>query len=43
LLIAFTEAGGVLVAACCLLLFTLIGSNLIERIGWLKPVVGSRL
>lgn len=36
-------AGGVLLAACCLLLFTLIGSNLIERIGWLKPVAGVAL
>src|SRR2546427_10171950 len=33
-------AGGVLLAAACLLVFTLIGSNLIERIGWLKPVAG---
>src|SRR5207245_11355403 len=33
-------AGGVLLAACCLLLFTLIGSNLIERLNWLKPVAG---
>ena len=33
-------AGGVLLAAGCLLLFTLIGSNLIERISWLKPVAG---
>jgi predicted tellurium resistance membrane protein TerC len=33
-------AGGVLLAAGCLLLFTLIGSNLIERINWLKPVAG---
>ena len=36
-------AGGVLLAACCLLLFTLIGSNLIERICWLKPVAGVAL
>jgi predicted tellurium resistance membrane protein TerC len=36
-------AGGVLLAAGCLLLFTLIGSNLIERIGWLKPVAGLAL
>ncbi len=36
-------AGGVLLAACCLLLFTLIGSNLIERISWLKPVAGLAL
>jgi len=36
-------AGGVLLAACCLLLFTVIGSNLIERISWLKPVAGLAL
>jgi predicted tellurium resistance membrane protein TerC len=36
-------AGGVLLAACCLLLFTLIGSNVIERVGWLKPVAGLAL
>jgi len=36
-------AGGVLLAAACLLLFTLIGSNLIERIAWLKPVAGGAL
>ena len=36
-------AGGVLLAAACLLLVTLIGSNLIERIGWLKPVAGGAL
>jgi len=36
-------AGGVLLAACCLLLFTFIGSNLIERITWLKPVAGAAL
>ena len=36
-------AGGVLLAAGCLLLFTLIGSNLIDRIGWLKPVAGVAL
>jgi predicted tellurium resistance membrane protein TerC len=36
-------AGGVLLAACCLLLFTLIGSNVIERISWLKPVAGLAL
>lgn len=36
-------AGGVLLAAACLLIFTLIGSNLIERIGWLKPVAGLAL
>ena len=33
-------AGGVLLAAGCLLVFTLIGSNLIDRIAWLKPVAG---
>jgi predicted tellurium resistance membrane protein TerC len=36
-------AGGVLLAACCLLLFTFVGSSLIERIGWLKPVAGLAL
>jgi predicted tellurium resistance membrane protein TerC len=36
-------AGGVLLAACCLLLFTLVGSSLIERIGWLKPIAGLAL
>ena len=36
-------AGGVMLAAICLLLFTLVGSNLIERIGWLKPVAGLAL
>ena len=33
-------AGGVLVAAVCLFTFTLIGSTLVERIDWLKPVAG---
>ncbi len=32
--------GGVLVAAACLLGFTIAGSFLIERIWWLKPVAG---
>lgn len=36
-------AGGVLLAAGCLLVFTLVGSNLIDRIGWLKPVAGLAL
>jgi predicted tellurium resistance membrane protein TerC len=36
-------AGGVLLAAGCLFAFTLVGSNLIERIGWLKPVAGLAL
>ena len=36
-------AGGVLLAACCLLAFTLVGSQLIERIAWLKPVAGLAL
>lgn len=36
-------AGGVLLAAVCLFLFTLIGSTLIERIAWLKPVAGLAL
>jgi predicted tellurium resistance membrane protein TerC len=36
-------AGGVLLAATCLLLFTLAGSFLIERLWWLKPVAGLAL
>jgi predicted tellurium resistance membrane protein TerC len=36
-------AVGVLLAACCLFLFTLIGSNLVDRITWLKPVAGVAL
>jgi predicted tellurium resistance membrane protein TerC len=36
-------AGGVLLAAGCLFAFTLVGSTLIERIGWLKPVAGLAL
>jgi predicted tellurium resistance membrane protein TerC len=36
-------AGGVLLAALCLFTFTFIGSMLIERIGWLKPVAGLAL
>ena len=36
-------AGGVLLAAVCLFGFTLVGSNLIERIAWLKPVAGLAL
>jgi predicted tellurium resistance membrane protein TerC len=36
-------AGGVLLAAACLLIFTLIGSTLIDRIAWLKPVAGLAL
>jgi predicted tellurium resistance membrane protein TerC len=39
----FVLAGGVLLAACCLFVFTLIGSNLVERIAWLKPVAGLAL
>ena len=33
-------AGGVLLAAMCLLGFTLIGSTLIHRFSWLKPIAG---
>jgi predicted tellurium resistance membrane protein TerC len=33
-------AGGVLLAAICLFGFTLIGSTLIDKIAWLKPVAG---
>lgn len=36
-------AVGVLLAACCLFLFTLIGSNLVDRLVWLKPVAGLAL
>lgn len=31
---------GVLLAAACLFTFTLVGSHLIERLGWLKPLAG---
>jgi predicted tellurium resistance membrane protein TerC len=36
-------AGGVLLAAACLFTFTFVGSMLIERIDWLKPVAGLAL
>ncbi|HEX9475669.1 MAG TPA: hypothetical protein VGA41_03350 [Candidatus Dormibacteraeota bacterium] len=36
-------AVGVLLAAGCLFLFTLIGSNLVERLAWLKPIAGLAL
>ncbi len=36
-------AGGVMVAALCLLGFTVVGSTLIDRIGWLKPLAGLAL
>jgi len=36
-------AGGVLLAAACLFGFTLVGSHLIERVGWLKPMAGLAL
>jgi predicted tellurium resistance membrane protein TerC len=36
-------AGGVMVAALCLLGFTVVGSALIDRIGWLKPLAGLAL
>jgi len=39
----FVLGGGVLLAAICLFGFTLIGSTLIERIAWLKPVAGVAL
>ena len=39
----YVLAGGVLLAAICLFAFTLIGSSLIERIAWLKPVAGVAL
>jgi predicted tellurium resistance membrane protein TerC len=34
---------GVLLAAVCLFTFTLVGSNLIGRLAWLKPVAGLAL
>jgi predicted tellurium resistance membrane protein TerC len=33
-------AAGVLVAALCLFAFTLVGSILVDKITWLKPVAG---
>jgi len=36
-------AGGVLLAACCLLAFTLVGSILIGRFWWVKPLAGLAL
>ena len=36
-------AGGVLLAGACLFAFTLVGSTVIERIAWLKPVAGLAL
>jgi len=36
-------AGGVLLAALCLFAFTLVGSQLIDRIAWLKPAAGATL
>jgi len=36
-------AAGVLLAAGCLFGFTLVGSHLIERIGWLQPLAGGLL
>jgi predicted tellurium resistance membrane protein TerC len=33
-------AGGVALAAASLLLFTLVGSSMVERIQWLKPIAG---
>ena len=39
----FVLGGGVLLAAICLFGFTLIGSTLIEKIAWLKPVAGVAL
>ena len=32
--------GGVLLAAACLFAFTIVGSTLVERFHWLKPVAG---
>jgi predicted tellurium resistance membrane protein TerC len=39
----YVLGGGVLLAAICLFGFTLIGSALIEKIAWLKPVAGIAL
>ena len=39
----YVLGGGVLLAAICLFGFTLIGSTLIEKIAWLKPVAGGAL
>ncbi|TMB76632.1 MAG: hypothetical protein E6I12_10525 [Chloroflexi bacterium] len=36
-------AGGVLLAALCLFGFTLLGSQVIDRFAWLKPVAGLAL
>jgi predicted tellurium resistance membrane protein TerC len=36
-------AAGVLLAAICLFAFTLVGSQLIERLGWLQPLAGGIL
>lgn len=36
----FVLAGGVLLAAVSLLAFTLVGSFLVQRLTWLKPVAG---
>jgi predicted tellurium resistance membrane protein TerC len=36
----YVLAGGVLLAALCLFGFTVLGSTLIEKIAWLKPVAG---
>jgi predicted tellurium resistance membrane protein TerC len=36
-------AAGVLLAAACLFGFTLVGSHLIERLGWLQPLAGGLL
>jgi len=39
----FVLAGGVLLAAICLFTFTLVGTTLIEKLAWLKPVAGLAL
>jgi predicted tellurium resistance membrane protein TerC len=36
-------AAGVLLAAACLFGFTVVGSHLIERLGWLQPLAGGLL
>lgn len=34
---------GVLLAACCLFVFTVIGSSMVDRISWLRPLAGVAL
>jgi predicted tellurium resistance membrane protein TerC len=39
----YVLGGGVLLAALCLFGFTIVGSTLVERFHWLKPVAGGVL